>query len=153
MELIDTRNRPTFTSPVVTKVLDFLQKNNLNDFADGPHFIEGDADNSDFFVNVFGYTTADADSRIWEAHRDYIDVHCVLTGREIVQYAFLPDCQCGEYEADKDYVPVSAPPVRGHALLEPNFLAVFYPEDAHQTGVAVNAEALAIRKAVFKIKV
>ncbi len=149
MEIIDLRNKPTVASPAVEKVTNFLSKNDLNTFDNGSHPIEGE----DFFVNVFGYTTADENNRIWEAHRDYIDVHCVLSGQEILQQAFLPDCEVGQYEKENDYVPITSAPVRSRCMVSPDFLVVFYPEDVHQTGVAVDDTPLAIRKAVFKVRV
>ncbi len=149
MEIIDLRNKSTAVSPAVNKVIGFLSENNLNDFDNGQHTIDGD----DFFINVFGYTTADEDNRIWEAHRDYIDVHCVLSGQEILQQAFLPDCKVGEYEQETDYLPIIDAPVRSRCVVSPDFLVVFYPEDAHQTGVFIDETPMAIRKAVFKVHV
>ncbi len=149
MEIIDLRNKPTAVSSAVGKVMAFLHQNNLNDFDNGSHPIDGD----DFFVNIFSYTTADENNRIWEAHRDYIDVHYVLSGQEILQQAFLPDCETGEYEAETDYVPITVAPVRSRCIVSSHFLAIFYPEDAHQTGIAVDDKPIAIRKAVFKIRI
>lgn len=149
MEIIDLRNKPTVVSPAVEKVIGFLSDNNLNDFDNGSHPIDGD----DFFVNVFGYTTTDENNRIWEAHRDYIDVHYMLSGQEILQQAFLPDCETGEYEKENDYLPITSAPVRNRCMVSPDFLVVFYPEDVHQTGVAVDDTPMTIRKAVFKVKV
>ena len=41
---------------------------------------------------------------------------------------------------------------RSSILLEPGYLAVFYPEDAHQTGLIVNQPGESLHKAVFKIR-
>ncbi len=149
MEIIDLRNTPTAMSPAVEKVIGFLSENNLNNFDNGSHPIDGD----DFFVNVFGYTTTDENHRIWEAHRDYIDVHYMLSGQEILQQAFLPDCEVGQYEKENDYLPITSAPVRSRCAVSSDFLVVFYPEDVHQTGVAVDDTPMTIRKAVFKVRV
>ncbi|MDO4642661.1 MAG: YhcH/YjgK/YiaL family protein [Cardiobacteriaceae bacterium] len=149
MELVDYAHKVTGVSPVVSKVLDFLKTQSLADLPDGHHAIEDE----DFFVNIFRYSTAAEDERIWEAHRDYIDVQLVLEGHEIAQQAFISECQQGVYDAERDYVPIVPPSIKARFVLGVGQLAVFYPEDAHQTGVLTGAHAEDIRKAVFKVRV
>lgn len=148
MELIALDHAASYRSPAAEKVCRWLAGKDLTTWADKQYPIDGD----DFFVNIFHYQTAGEDARIWEAHRDYIDVHLVLGGREWVQQAFLTDCTAGEYHADSDYQAIDSARARSRILLEPGYLAVFYPEDAHQTGLIVNHPGEILHKAVFKIR-
>lgn len=148
MELVAINQPITAPSVAVRRVLDYLQAHDVAALDDASHAIAGE----DFFVNIFRYRTADAHERIWEAHRDYIDVHWVLDGAEIVQQAFLAACRVGDYHAERDYLAIEEADVRTRLLLTSGHLAVFYPEDAHQTGVA-DGMPETIRKAVFKLRV
>lgn len=148
MEFVSRHDPCTAPSAAVVKVQAFLAAHHLAEMADGRHDIEGE----DFYVNIFGYTTAAPEARIWEAHRDYLDVHVLIQGSEVVRTAPLSQCRAGEYEADKDYLPISAATAAVTARLDAGCLAVFYPEDAHQTGLVVGGAPEAIRKAVFKLR-
>lgn len=150
MELIHRKNLPTHLSRALRFVLDFLESTDLNELEDGKHLIQGEG----FFVNIFRYTTASEQERIWEAHREYIDIQMVIEGEEICQQAFSVECTKGVYEEDKDFIPITlnanTPCTR--FVLNRDKLAVFYPEDAHQTGVSIHTPC-AIRKAVFKLAI
>ena len=148
MELLSLDHATSYRSPAAEKVCRWLAGKDLTTWADKQYPIDGD----DFYVNIFHYPTAEADARIWEAHRDYIDVHLVLGGREWVRQAFLADCAAREYHADRDYQAIDSARARSSLLLEPGYLAVFYPEDAHQTGLIVEAQSETLHKAVFKIR-
>ena len=148
MELIALDLAASDRTPAAEKVGRWRAGKDPANWEDKQYPIDGD----DFFVNIFHYQTAGEDARIWEAHRDYIDVHLVLGGSEWVQQAFLADCTAGEYHADSDYQAIDSARARSSILLEPGYLAVFYPEDAHQTGLIVNQPGESLHKAVFKIR-
>ena len=116
MELLSLDHATSYRSPVAEKVCRWLAGKDLTTWADKQYPIDGD----DFYVNIFHYPTAEADARIWEAHRDYQAIDSARA--------------------------------RSSLLLEPGYLAVFYPEDAHQTGLIVEAQSETLHKAVFKIR-
>lgn len=136
-------------SRALSKVRDYLSKTQLSALENGQHNIEGE----DFYVNIFGYTTTTEDKRIWEAHREYIDIHVIIEGEEVVRTADLTRCDVVTYHADKDYVEIQSALPQTTAVLNPEMLAVFYPEDGHQTGLMVNHQPCTLRKAVFKLRV
>ncbi|MDO4435861.1 MAG: YhcH/YjgK/YiaL family protein [Cardiobacteriaceae bacterium] len=149
MEYYRIQSKITAPSRALTKVLHFLEKNNLSALENGQHNIEGE----DFYVNIFGYTTTTEDKRIWEAHREYIDIHVIIDGEEVVRTADLSRCNVVTYHADKDYVEIQSALPQTTALLNPEMLAIFYPEDGHQTGLMVEGVSCTLRKAVFKLRV
>ena len=108
--------------------------------------IQGDQ----FYVLVQEYTTKPVEQGIWEAHRRYIDVHFVLSGRERIFFAPLEKMKLGIYVPEKDFLPMT-----GDGLpvdLFAGFFVVFYPEDAHMPGLQVNTPG-SLRKVVVKIKI
>lgn len=135
-------------SPAARRVIDYCREHDLAAMENGQHSIDGE----DFFVNIFTYHTQPSAERIWEAHREYIDVHTVIAGSEQVSHNFIDDCDTGDYHPDRDYLEVQHSD-NTRFTLRPGYLAVFYPQDAHQTGVRHADEAAQpVRKAVFKIR-
>lgn len=149
MEFVKLKDKVSAPSKALLKVRDYLAKNNLAEFENGQYNIEGD----DFYVNIFGYTTTTEDKRIWEAHRDYIDVHIILSGKEIVRQADLPFCEIVTFHADRDYVEISQALPQVSCVLSEGYAVILYPEDGHQTGLMIDNQPETIRKAVFKVRV
>lgn len=149
MEWVSLRLPCSAASVAIEKVRAFLATQALASMENGQHAIEGE----DFFVNIFSYTTAFEHERIWEAHRDYLDVHVLIEGSEIVRSAAIDECEIVQYHAERDYVEISKANPQVSAVLDAHCAAVFYPEDAHQTGLMVDGKAQVIRKAVFKLRV
>ncbi|SUO97592.1 YhcH/YjgK/YiaL family protein [Suttonella ornithocola] len=146
MELIYRHQPPCFISQAAKQVLDYLAQTDLSKLPNGSHLINGET----FYVNIFHYTTAESEARIWEAHQKYLDIHLVLEGQETVCQAFLPTVETGEYQSETDYLPIAQQTkAQTRFLLTPDELAIFAPEDAHQTGLIVE-KPQKIRKAVFK---
>lgn len=149
MELIDIRTPPPILSPSAQRVLAYLQTHNLHILPDGSHPIDGE----DFFVNLFTFTSQPPEQRIWEAHRQYIDVHHILSGSETIHHRFIQDSAQEDYHPETDYLAIAAQPPHSQFSLSAHYLAIFYPEDAHQTGISTaQTPSQTIRKAVFKIR-
>jgi biofilm protein TabA len=94
------------------------------------------------------YNTQDADKCLWEAHRKYLDIHCVLEGREIVEI-----CDLEKMEPANDYVDdyqLFTGSAQHKVLLEPGTFMVLHPNEVHRTGVIAGDTAL-VRKFVFKL--
>ena len=129
------------------KVMDYLKTHDLASMEKGTHFIEGE----DFFVNVIEYQTTDEANRIWEAHKDYLDIHVVVTGVEVIYHSFIDNMQVGDYHKNDDYLEITGNK-ENVIQLSPNQLLVLYPEDTHKTGVKVDKETF-VKKGVFKVKI
>lgn len=148
MEFVSLHSNCSAPSHAIEKIKAFLAEHDLAKMDNGEHAIEGE----DFYVNIFGYTTTVAEERIWEAHREYLDVHVLIEGSEVVRCAPLDKSVVLQYHAEKDYVEIASTMPHVSATLDSGNVAVFYPEDVHQTGLMVNNIAENIRKAVFKLR-
>ena len=131
----------------VLKGLNFLAENDLNAIPVGKYFI----DEKNVFFEVSEITSASADSKLFEAHRNYIDIQITLSGEEWYGHAivsllkevkpYLPEQDIAYYSGEGVYL--QTPP--GHFIL-------FMPEDAHKPGVFFKNQGL-IKKLVMKVKI
>ncbi|MCF1620487.1 YhcH/YjgK/YiaL family protein [Tetragenococcus koreensis] len=148
MELISlTSQKNESTTSAQQKVIAYLENHDLASMEKGSHAIKGD----DFFVNVIEYDTTDEENRIWEAHKAYLDIHVVATGKERIYHSFIENMTSGEYHEDDDYLEITGSK-ESVINVSPNQLLVFYPEDTHKTGVKAG-QAMTVKKGVFKIKI
>lgn len=106
--------------------------------------------NDDLYVMVQRFTTRPPETGVWEAHRKYIDIHYIVSGKERIGFANLSYMKDGKEDPEKDmYYPTG----NGHdVVLYPGCFAVFYPEDAHAPGLAVD-QPEPIYKVVMKVRI
>lgn len=125
----------------------YLKTHDLRSLEPGRYEIDGDK----LFVNLSEYTTTDSEQRFWEAHREYLDVHVMISGTEQIDLNFIANLQQKPYEADKDFLPLEGN-ARGSVLLSEGDFLICYPNDAHKTAIAP-ATPEHVKKAIFKVKV
>lgn len=131
---------------------DFMEKFNPADYADGRY----DLDDKGLFVNIQSYTTNPRENQKYEAHKRYIDVQYIISGKEgfclkdisemkesdvVVPYSEESDIMFFSNKVEGEY----------HALTDGEFL-VMPPECAHMPGMAVDNPS-PVRKMVVKIPV
>jgi YhcH/YjgK/YiaL family protein len=147
LTLIEHQIRMT---PGLKKGLEFLRRPGLTDIPDGRIEIDGEH----VFAIMQRYDTSPVDNPRFEYHRAYIDIQCILAGREVI--GWTPAGQISiteEYNPDKDIAFGTAlsgtwTPV----LLQAGETAVFYPEDAHAPKLAAVAPS-PVMKIVVKVLV
>jgi biofilm protein TabA len=113
----------------------------------GRYELEG----SSLFVIIQEYAGRPLEQGIWESHRKYIDIQCVLAGAEMMGHGWRPAMKAtGPYNVEKDIIFYEA----GDMLLrvEAGMFAVFFPDDVHCPGLEAGG-GLKVRKAVFKVEV
>lgn len=87
-----------------------------------------------------------------EVHRRFIDIQLVLDGCEFIGCAPLEDAvDPTPFDVEGDIAFFSSAPAGGF-VMRPGVFAIFFPEDAHQPGVAHNG-CTQVRKLVFKVPV
>lgn len=95
----------------------------------GRHDISGD----DVFAIVQTYTTKPMEKALFEAHRKYIDVQFLYSGRETILWAPLTAMkdETMAYDAEKDAALWKLVPDVTPLHLSAGHFAILYPEDAH----------------------
>ena len=130
----------------VSKVIEFLEANDLNALENGKHEIDG----PDCFVNIMDTKGKTKEEAVMETHRRMLDIQIPLDADETYGYTPTADLPEAEYNEAKDVT--KYPGVQGESFItcHPGMMAVFLPEDGHQPciGTAEN-----IHKAVIKIAV
>jgi biofilm protein TabA len=128
--------------------LKFLVESAGKALADGKHVIDGDR----VYAMVSSYETKGREESKYEAHRKYIDIQYLASGREIAWWtpvAGLKPCQ--EYGDAGDAV--LFPTGDGTPLLlGGGRFAVFFPQDAHMPCCRVEKPET-VRKIVVKVRV
>ena len=110
-------------------------------------------DGKDVFARIMEYNTlTEAEAKI-EAHRQYVDIQVLLSGKENVRCFPATALETKtQYDDQKDaafFYPAEQYPVELH--LKPGYFAVFFPDDAHMPQIALNNIPGPVKKAVIKI--
>ena len=144
-------NEQAALPPALQKAFEFLKQVRAGQqtLADGRVDIDGER----VYALVQSYDTKSGEPK-FEAHRKYLDVQYIVSGEEVIGWAFLDRMIVdAPYDAAKDVclgrVPAAdVTPVR----LSAGQLAVLYPSDAHAPKLAAGAPA-AVKKIVVKVAV
>lgn len=109
--------------------------------------IEIDGDN--LFINNVFPECVEREKQVLELHRDYIDVHILLEGKETIGWKAIEDLtsEVKPYEKDGDCALYSDVPTTFVDLL-PGQFAIVYPEDPHAPVIGQGK----IRKLIAKVK-
>jgi YhcH/YjgK/YiaL family protein len=127
--------------------LRWLQSQDLVKLAPGRYELDG----TNLFVIITEYETKTKDKVKWEAHKNYFDIQCIISGKELIGYAHIGDCQLGAYDESKDFQEILA--VEGaFPELGPGMFMVLAPQDVHAPGIAPGA-AQPAKKAIVKVHV
>jgi YhcH/YjgK/YiaL family protein len=147
-DTLDNRKRYERLGFRIERGLAFLAATDWNAIEDGRHAVEGD----EIFVLIMSYETEPEEKRSFEAHRKYIDIQYLVSGRELICWAPLEELEpAGEYSVEKDIVFLSGAQ-RARLLLKPGTFALFFPQDAHRPNCAWNKPERT-RKAVVKVRI
>lgn len=130
--------------------LEFLRRDDLAGIACGRHDIMGD----EVFANVMEFTTAPAESKSFEAHRRYADVHFVICGEERLAVAPIAEVEPeGEFNEADDFGLYGNPARETWMTLREGDLVVTPPEDAHKPGCCGEAGPAPLKKVCVKVLV
>lgn len=131
----------------ILKCFAYAEKHDLMSYEKGGHEIQGD----DLFVNIVEYETTETENRFWEAHRNYLDLHLMLEGKERIDINFIDQLKQKEFVEKDDFLPMDGD-ANGYVVLEPGDFLLCYPKDAHRTAIKVD-DSIKVKKAIFKIRI
>jgi YhcH/YjgK/YiaL family protein len=114
----------------------------------GRYPIEGDL----VHASVQSYETAPGAEKRYEAHRNHVDIQCIVSGRERILVAPTPSLTVSEpYREEKDVTFYADPSASTSLLLSPGDFAILFPGDAHKPGCMAGGRD-AVRKVVVKVR-
>ena len=144
--IIDSiRNRDLYAgiAPEIKMALDYCAKMYEEGFRETDDAI---ADN--VTMKCHPVTTRPMSACVWEAHHRAIDIHFVVSGREIIGYADMKNLTVTLNEPEKDLMLLEGD---GDFLtLEPGYFMLTFPEDAHAPSMT-EGEPETYNKIVAKI--
>ena len=104
------------------------------------------------YYMVQNYETKPEAEGFFETHRKYIDLQCVVSGRERHDFTHFSTLkQRDPYDTEKDMVIYDG---KGNSLiLEAGYFVIYYPDDAHMPNIRAGKEPQKMIKVVLKIPV
>jgi YhcH/YjgK/YiaL family protein len=128
------------------KAFDYLRSNDFNNIEPGKYEIDGE----DIYAIVQQYDTKPMSSGKWEAHKKYIDIQFMVSGKEKMGYSHKNKMiVTHEYNSDKDAIYLKG---EGNFLVaEAGYFAIFFPTDVHMPCIAINLST-PVKKVVIKVK-
>jgi YhcH/YjgK/YiaL family protein len=131
------------------KAFTYLKNTDLSKLETGRYDIDGD----NLYASVMEYTTKNEDEANFEAHRKYIDIQYMISGKEIMNIAPLETVTevLVSYDALKDIEFMKVKNIVGFKADSTKFF-LFFPGDAHRPGMK-DGDKEAIRKIVIKVKI
>ena len=112
-----------------------------------------DIDGNNLYAPVSEYITKNDTAARYEAHRNYIDIQYVVSGRELIGIAPLSDIKdiLVPYDAATDVEFMTVSQIRNVPATSDRFF-IFFPDDIHRPGLkdGVNSP---VRKVVVKVKI
>ena len=143
------KNRAVYEkiNPNFTLAFDFIEKVMREGAEVGKYEISG----SDVFAMVQEYEPKE-DSGVFEAHKKYIDIQFILSGKEHMECAKPENCAVTDpYEDSRDAALYSCDGYRASLDCEAGDFAVFFPHDIHKPGVKLT-DGEKVRKIVVKVR-
>ena len=107
--------------------------------------------NENVYVNVISYETKDCFDEVFESHKEYVDVHAMICGKEKIYYGDGRDMTVRkEYDCTGDYELLKGNKYRAVEYGEMQGVE-FETDEPHMAGFACSGKQKII-KAVIKIK-
>ena len=133
--------------PAFEKAFDFLRESIKHMPQPGRYELDGDR----LYANVQTYTTHSPEEVKWEAHRKYIDIQFLLSGKERIGCANVEHMiNPVEYSQENDVQLADDVESPSHLSLSGGDFAIFYPQDAHQPTCKDETAAIVV-KIVVKV--
>lgn len=113
-----------------------------------------DLDGEDLFALIQEYETENPKDRLYEAHKQYIDIQYMAKGCEVIYGAGVDTLTLVEDLTDqRDLLLYDLAEVRAKMLVREKCFALFLPQDGHMPCCFYKKEPLMVRKIVFKIRI
>lgn len=148
LDKLENADRYFGCSDRMEQAFKFLLSNELDTLPACKIRLDGD----DLYANIVDFKGKEETDCKMEAHKDYIDIQVIVNGNgETMGWKAQEDCRevLVEYNEQKD-VEFYNDQADSKFLVTEGCFAIFFPEDAHQPGIAPGQE---YRKVIVKVKV
>ena len=147
--IIDTLEHADFYFSLGKRIetgLRYLRDTDFSLISPGKIEIEG----KNLYVSIQESVSKPLSEGKWEAHRKYLDIHYIISGKERIGYANVKDLLPGIYDEEKDLMFLVGRTEEGFHTLVPGKFAIMMPQDAHMPGIETDVSE-PFKKAVIKI--
>ena len=129
--------------PWLKPAFDFLRSRAKPHLAEGRHEIDSER----MFALVARYQTRDYESAQPEAHRRYLDVQYLISGRETIYWTPLPEVASPTtvYDDERDLIFFGRNSRPRAIALHSGDFAIFFPQDAHEPNCRLGPPARSTR--------
>lgn len=129
--------------------IDMIEKGEYLKGKPGKNVIDGD----DLYFNYETAVTEDIEERFFEGHKNYIDIHILISGKEKIGYSPRSDVvRTLPWDRVRDFEKYEGSVDHLFEMAEDRFI-MFFKEEPHMPLVCGEEGAQTIVKAVFKIKI
>ncbi len=134
-------------SQALDTAIRYLEAADLAALTKGRNEVDGDQ----VFINRFDYQTMPQEQAIWEGHKQYADMHVLLSGHEKIGVSNVEALTETVCKPEEDFVGFEGGVEAWFPMTTEDILIV-YPEDIHMVKV-MDGDSTLVQKACFKIKV
>lgn len=143
---LENSNRIESLHPLFKKLFDYVKSHDLLNQETGRIVLEGD----ELFINNVALDGVMKSKQPLELHRDYIDVHILLEGKETIGWKPIEDLkkETKPYEKEGDCALYADKPTT-YVDMSPGEFVVVFPEDPHAPAIGKGE----IRKLIAKVRI
>jgi len=134
--------------PEIYRVLAYAKNLTEEDFSHEREYLQG----NDVFINFAEYNTKPRSEGKFEAHRKYIDVMCMISGKEAILVKNTDSLSqiLSKYDSENDYLLAEQDRDHSVILLQEGDFCILFPQDAHAPALSFE-ESVAVKKAIGKV--
>ena len=130
------------------KAIEFLYNIDLMQLNDGKIEVDGDK----VFANVMCYHTKSIEDSVKEAHRNYMDIHIVISGKEKMEVSEISDLEILTEYVEENDIAFYKGEMSLACVLKDDYFLLCFPNDVHTPALKVD-ESEYIKKMVVKVKI
>jgi len=132
----------------IKKGLEWLKNTDLATIECGKYEIDGQS----VFANIQVYETKD--QARYELHRKYIDIQCVIEGKEFVGVCGIDNgINFSNYSSETDLQFLDINTIDKYQTLSKNEFLIIYPHEAHKPSISINNKKEKVKKVVVKVAI
>jgi biofilm protein TabA len=129
------------------KAFEFLKSHDLKNLEPGKYDIDGEK----IFAMVQEYITQSEEEKKWESHKEYIDIQLIIDGQEIMGFSLVDNLEVEEdLTPEKDLIFYKETLNYSNIKFDTGDYAIFFPEDGHKPGCALE-QCSKVKKVVVKV--